>query len=624
MRLSEEARLMRATVVCTLLLAARAYPSLYIGQHANGCDDHPVQAFSRHGAPSTDSAITFSVSQGGAAATQVCPGQTYDLQVQLGRASAWLLTVSSGNLTNSSSTCPNQATSDIRAPGGVLEGMQFTAPCTAPGALLLKVTAASGSSAPFRINQLSLPLNTSCPCSPDALNTSASASPPPSSSTPPVLPATVPVVTLPGCQPSSLGYACARQLSAPGVTLHFTHGGASPPPNLCTGPGGVARGQAAADPGSGPGGSARIHWALEAAVPGYVALGWSPKAGRMIPLDTVIGGVADNGRPYLATYRLETYSISAPNLPAQNWALGGGVVRSPAGTTILCFSTAAAASGPGSGGGAGSRRLHQLLNQGVTGPANSTHQLNWAAHYTNRLGFHALYGGAEVNPATGAVKLVRILDKRPYIIAHGVLMLLAFVLLMPTAVLLARHRTLYLHKELGGKGLWFQLHLACMLLAVACFVASFVVILVAYQGKIVISSKHFITAHNIIGTLLVPMVAIQVLLALLARPAPASPRRSLWNLIHHNWGRLVVLLAWVNCALGIAMMARQGPAKLAAWIAPTVAVIGLLLVVDMVLTLVRAARERAALSLSQAKEVGLMAADTDSAAKQHTAAPAGV
>ncbi len=35
------------------------------------------------------------------------------------------------------------------------------------------------------------------------------------------------------------------------------------------------------------------------------------------------------------------------------------------------------------------------------------------------------------------------------------------------------------------------------------------------------------------------------------RPGPDSTRRLLWNLLHHNLGRLAVLAAWANCSLGI-------------------------------------------------------------------------
>lgn len=53
------------------------------------------------------------------------------------------------------------------------------------------------------------------------------------------------------------------------------------------------------------------------------------------------------------------------------------------------------------------------------------------------------------------------------------------------------------------------------------------------------------------------------------RPHKSAPVRSAWNLFHHNWGRLALLLGWVAIWLGVAMLYQdQGDMSLPAWVAP--------------------------------------------------------
>lgn len=56
----------------------------------------------------------------------------------------------------------------------------------------------------------------------------------------------------------------------------------------------------------------------------------------------------------------------------------------------------------------------------------------------------------------------------------------------------------------------------------------------------------------------------------LIRPHPGAKFRGLWNHVHHNSGRLAILLAWVNIWLGVAIW-NDGSSMwngLAAWVAP--------------------------------------------------------
>ncbi len=60
------------------------------------------------------------------------------------------------------------------------------------------------------------------------------------------------------------------------------------------------------------------------------------------------------------------------------------------------------------------------------------------------------------------------------------------------------------------------------------------------------------------------------------RPAPDHSRRGLWNLLHHNLGRVTVLLAWANVYIGIAAYHNDFGESYIPWIVPIAVVMGLL------------------------------------------------
>ncbi|KAF6250602.1 hypothetical protein COO60DRAFT_1629545 [Scenedesmus sp. NREL 46B-D3] len=68
------------------------------------------------------------------------------------------------------------------------------------------------------------------------------------------------------------------------------------------------------------------------------------------------------------------------------------------------------------------------------------------------------------------------------------------------------------------------------------------------------------------------------------RPSPGSRLRGGWNAVHHNAGRLAVLLAWVNIWLGVAFWHQDGAMTngLLAWVVPLAVVQGLLLIAYVV------------------------------------------
>ena len=80
------------------------------------------------------------------------------------------------------------------------------------------------------------------------------------------------------------------------------------------------------------------------------------------------------------------------------------------------------------------------------------------------------------------------------------------------------------------------------------------------------------------------------------RPKPGGNIRPFWNAVHHNLGRLTIISAWATLYIGI-YMAHESltyQSSYLYWLTPCVAVMGALVLLDVVLTLYDGLRSDAA------------------------------
>ena len=71
------------------------------------------------------------------------------------------------------------------------------------------------------------------------------------------------------------------------------------------------------------------------------------------------------------------------------------------------------------------------------------------------------------------------------------------------------------------------------------------------------------------------------------RPNPKADQRPMWNLVHHNLGRVTLCAAWTTIYLGI-YLAHTSPSYLfsySQWLAPVVVVMGFMVILDITLSL---------------------------------------
>ncbi|KAF5838320.1 hypothetical protein DUNSADRAFT_3052 [Dunaliella salina] len=546
---------MKTLLTFMLAVVAAAYPRYFVDrilENADGeaCAMHPTQGYKGHGDPVASSDVTFTVLSGSEAeqrqaVTEVCPGQTFDFEVELPGAVQWLLTTTAGRFRDATDPClnrllSNEQASDIRT--------TFSVPCQAlPDAIDTKVTFADGALGAYQYANLRLPVSSACECQ------SSGEEDPPAVGAPPV-PADPAAPAAPGapavkdvpeqedstCPLSQLGYQCRQTFG--GVTVHFTWRSDSPtpPPNVCTGSQANSTSQ---DSDAG----AMAHWAVESESPGYVSVAFAEEPGRMVPSEAVLGGVDD------ASVRRQLLQSKVP--PALK---GSGAL-----------------------------------------------DMNWAVHRSSDvLGQkHDASGSFVLDPESGRVDVVES-DLREWVVAHSVLMALAFVFFLPTGIVIVRHRSFYPTAMLGPKAVWFWAHSTCQLLGVVFFVAGIAISLSRFGGNYPAGSEDLGSSHRVIGIILIPLLGIQVLAALFLRPQPSSkpgaplPKsRTIWNILHHNWGRLTIALALANVYIGIVLFHRkwrQGENELAAWLASTIGFLAVLLVADVVLSLTKVHMRRRA------------------------------
>ncbi|GIL63771.1 hypothetical protein Vafri_17775 [Volvox africanus] len=401
---------------------------------------------------------------------------------------------------------------------------------------------------------------------------------PPSPSSPPL----APTLSRPkDCAVSTLGYQCMATKDK--VTLHWSINSSTAPANPCTP---ATRTTLTASDLAKDG---TLHMAVQAKIPGYVAIGFNSNPSEMYPSDIALGW---------AGFPLNTYYASGEDLDTNDstnpsWAYDTGVVyNSSTGITTICFSRrlvdSRAKASPDLRSATGSSnsistsmggRRHLL----ATSEGLAQLGLIWAISPSKALVQHASsnVGGFFLDLNGGSLQESES-DEKYWVNVHGALMAVAWGLLLPLGTLLPAHRWLLRDIKVAGKHLWFWLHMGCQLIGMALFIAGFVVAFVKF-GEV---EGEISEAHEKIGIAVMAAAGAQVVFAYI-RPDPGAKKRGLWNLVHHNLGRLTILLAWANVYIGIYIAHTDFGASYTPWITPIAIVMGLLLITTLVLRLHR-------------------------------------
>ncbi|KAG1674684.1 hypothetical protein FOA52_007208 [Chlamydomonas sp. UWO 241] len=162
----------------------------------------------------------------------------------------------------------------------------------------------------------------------------------------------------------------------------------------------------------------------------------------------------------------------------------------------------------------------------------------------------------------------------------------------------------------------------------ALFIAGFAIAWIYLPGGgLSVTGGSVGEAHQVLGTIVMGLAGLQVIIGFV-RPAPDNEKlRPTWTLLHHNLGRLSILVAWATIYLGI-VIAHGSPTygySYSVWIVAMAVVMGSLVATDIVLTVMRArsaARDKAAAAQRSADKEAAFGGDGAGGARLLTDASA--
>jgi len=162
-------------------------------------------------------------------------------------------------------------------------------------------------------------------------------------------------------------------------------------------------------------------------------------------------------------------------------------------------------------------------------------------------------------------------------IAHGVLMTVAFMLLMPVGAGLARHKWVFGDAQTGTvRSIWFQLHRGIQAFALLLAVAAFTLIWAYFGWGERASTAAVYPAHRGLGIATMALSVGQVLIGVI-RPHLGAPTRSGWRRLHQACGWITMLLGIAMAIIGIMLISSLSGLPMAAWMVPAVVVPALIL-----------------------------------------------
>jgi hypothetical protein len=322
------------------------------------------------------------------------------------------------------------------------------------------------------------------------------------------------------CGVSTLGYQCYLQVCS-SIAIHWSLGGQPPSLTNCQ----------YASPSSAVSGALNstadiVHFALVTDLTGYVAMSLPSVVGVMSPADSIIALIQKTN----STGSVGPYFLQGINAQADSsYQLSNTVVVSNASGMTACFSRPVSAVGQAG-------RLFSLatslgMNFAAAPPGTP------ALHQHAMDSAHLCGGYVQLlaeSVAGGQNSMVAVSNPHSAIVAHGLLMMAAWLVLLPLGVLSARHRWLFPKRSppasVGASSsakvdLWFNVHRILQLSGVALFSIGLILPWTAFgHGNSAGDENNLKQAHGAIGVTIAVLTYSQIVLVFV-RPKPDAARR---------------------------------------------------------------------------------------------------
>jgi len=263
---------------------------------------------------------------------------------------------------------------------------------------------------------------------------------------------------------------------------------------------------------------------------GWISLGFTPYPGRMVGGVAAVGGLTDEGEPWVGDYLLVNKRASFITPTLGNWQnITNATTEYVDGWTQLYFWRPLFIPSPDVPDVKSLGQTNVLVASGPVGK----NAFSFESHGRDeRRAIKADFG-------TGAF----VHQVNTYVSLHAALMVSAWAVLIPLSLVIARHTKNECHP------MWFYLHRALNTVAITAFS-------IGWAVAIAIGSKTF-KAHLAIGTLACALGITQPFNAWF-RPKKThgdkvNPNRHRWELLHVWCGRIGLILALSNMILGWTM-----------------------------------------------------------------------
>ncbi|CAL2030881.1 unnamed protein product [Caenorhabditis brenneri] len=165
-------------------------------------------------------------------------------------------------------------------------------------------------------------------------------------------------------------------------------------------------------------------------------------------------------------------------------------------------------------------------------------------------------------------------SKVTLVILHAIFMTVAWMTMVPTAVIFARVlRSSWPTLKPGGLLIWFHVHRGANLIGIALMVAGFVLILIHKDWKFV--SSGWGGKHAIVGIIALCLAWLQPFISTL-RCSPDNPRRPIFNYVHRGIGVAAMVLATTAiCIAGFHFTPSRNVAQLVLALIPIAVIFAL-------------------------------------------------
>lgn len=156
----------------------------------------------------------------------------------------------------------------------------------------------------------------------------------------------------------------------------------------------------------------------------------------------------------------------------------------------------------------------------------------------------------------------------PLVKLHGIMMVLAWLLLVIVGIVTARYnKDMLPGKKLFGTKVWFQVHRAIMVMAVVFVIVGFIPIFVEIKGYSQITEQKSVSggpAHPVLGIIATGLCFVNPIMALF-RPGPDHKYRWIFNWAHFGVGVVGQTLAVVTIIIGY-LLERANLSRSALWV----------------------------------------------------------